>query len=418
MPVLSCVPFLDLVTPHIELESELTEIFQESLHTGGFVGGPMVEGFERSFADYCEADHAIAVGSGTDALRFALKASGVEQGEVVVTVPNTFIATTEAITQCGALPEFVDVDERTFNISVAGLRAYFEKRCSRDNFGRVTSLRSGRRVSSIVPVHLYGQMADMDPILDLAEEFGLVVVEDACQAHGAEYFSMKHNRWMKAGTMGRAGAFSFYPGKNLGACGEGGAIITNEIGVAEMCRRLRDHGQARKYYHTMEGYNGRMDAIQAGILTAKLRHLPKWNARRREAAATYRGLFKQAGAGEVVPIEPKWTKPVHHLYVIRSHDRDELMKYLADSGIGAGIHYPVPLHLQEAYSWMTYSAGDFPVAERAAREIISLPMFPQLEVQQQEKVVNAVVIFSRTVDDLVGSTARIDEQELIQSETI
>ena len=418
MSGLSCIPFLDLVTPHIELESELTGIFQEALHTGGFVGGPMVEGFERSFADFCEADYAVAVGSGTDALRFALKASGVEQGEVVVTVPNTFIATTEAITQCGALPEFVDVDERTFNISVAELRAYFETRCSRDKFGRITSLRSGRRVSAIVPVHLYGQMADMDPILDLAEEFGLVVVEDACQAHGAEYFSMRRNRWMRAGTMGCAGAFSFYPGKNLGACGEAGAITTNEIGVAEMSRRLRDHGQARKYYHTMEGYNGRMDAIQAGILTAKLRHLPKWNALRREAAATYRGLFKQAGAGEVVPIEPKWTKPVHHLYVIRAHDRDGLMKHLADSGIGAGIHYPVPLHLQEAYSWMRYSAGDFPVAERAAREIISLPMFPQLERHQQEKVVEAVVRFSWTVEDLVGSGARINDQRLIQTETI
>ncbi len=230
---------------------------------------------KKAFAEFCEVDHCVGVGSGTDALRFALIAAGVSRGDSVITVANTFIATTEAISQAGAHPEFVDIDERTYNLDPEKLREYLETKCDQDQLtGRPVSRRTGRTISAVVPVHLYGQTADMDPILDLADAYNLIVVEDACQAHGAEYFSRKRNRWEKAGSMGRAAAFSFYPGKNLGACGEAGAVTTNDPDLAQRINMLRDHGQAEKYYHDMEGYNGRLDAIQAGILSSKLNYLP------------------------------------------------------------------------------------------------------------------------------------------------
>ena len=346
----SAIPFLDLVTPHVELEQELTEVFRKALRTAGFIGGPMVEEFEKAFATFCETSHSVAVSSGTDALRFALMASGVKPGDVVVTVPHTFIATTEAISQAGALPEFVDIDERTYNMDPAKLGEYLEQRCTVDDAGRLISRRSGRPVTAVVPVHLYGQMADMDAILELAERYRLVVIEDACQAHGAEYFSKKHNRWMKAGSMGRAAAFSFYPGKNLGACGEAGAATTNDAGIAKTMKMLRDHGQATKYYHDVEGYNGRLDAIQAGLLHVKLAHLPKWTAQRRERAAEYNRLLESADTAVVAPYEPSWSRAVYHLYVVRTADREGLMDHLKKAGIGTGIHYPIPLHLQKAYN--------------------------------------------------------------------
>ena len=255
-----------------------------------------------------------------------------------------------------------------------------------DGSGQVIHRKLGLPVKAIVPVHLYGQPADMDSILELAERFGLTVIEDACQAHGAEYFSRKENRWRKTGSMGRAAAFSFYPGKNLGACGEGGAVTTDDPQIAARIRMIRDHGQARKYYHQIEGYNGRLDAIQAGILSVKLRHLAEWNERRREAAARYRQLFTAAGAAELPPYQPDWAKPVYHLYVVRVPDRDGLMRHLSEAGIGTGIHYPVPLHLQQAYEGLDYRTGDFPVAEKVAAEIVSLPMFPGITAEQQERV--------------------------------
>ena len=383
------VPFLDLVTPHLELENELVDVFREGLRTAGFVGGPVVENFEKAFATFCEVSHSVAVSSGTDALRFALMASGVQPGDVVVTVPNTFIATAEAISQVGALPEFVDVDEHTSNLSVEKLRQYLEGQCRRDDAGKLISLRSQRPVVAIVPVHLYGQMADMDAILSLADQYGLTVIEDACQAHGAEYFSKKLNRWMKAGSMGRAAAFSFYPGKNLGACGEGGAVTTNDDSLAVTCKMLRDHGQVKKYYHDVEGYNGRMDAIQAGFLLAKLPHLAKWNALRRERAENYNRLFDGLEAVSLTQ-EPSWSRAVYHLYVIRVEDREDMMSYLKKAGIGTAIHYPIPLHLQKAYASLHYSTGDFPVTERLAAQRLSLPMFPQLTYQQQTRVVEEI----------------------------
>jgi dTDP-4-amino-4,6-dideoxygalactose transaminase len=236
-------------------------------------------------------------------------------------------------------------------------------------------------------------MADMDAILGLASQYGLMVIEDACQAHGAEYFSAKNNRWMRAGSMGQAAAFSFYPGKNLGACGEGGAVTTNDSGMAEKIRMLRDHGQAKKYYHDMEGYNGRLDAIQAGILCTKLPHLEDWNLLRRKRAAEYsHRLAKDETLG--LPYEPSWSRAVYHLYVVRTADREGMIKHLKEANIGAGIHYPIPLHLQKAYTALNYSIGDFPVAERVAAEIVSLPMFPQLTDSQQARVCEEIVAFT------------------------
>jgi dTDP-4-amino-4,6-dideoxygalactose transaminase len=309
-------------------------------------------------------------------------------------VAHTFIATTEAISQAGALPEFVDIDERTYNMDPAKLAEYLDKQCTVDVNGRLISKRSGRPVTAVVPVHLYGQMADMDAILELADRYRLVVVEDACQAHGAEYFSRKHNRWMKAGSMGRAAAFSFYPGKNLGACGEAGAATTNDAAIAKHMKMLRDHGQATKYYHDIEGYNGRLDAIQAGLLHVKLAYLAKWNMQRRERADEYKRVC--AAVSEItLPYEPTWSRAVYHLYVVRSAVRVELMEHLKNAGIGTGIHYPIPLHLQKAYVSFNYKAGDFPVTERVAAEIVSLPMFPQLTAPQQARVAEEIARFTQ-----------------------
>jgi dTDP-4-amino-4,6-dideoxygalactose transaminase len=390
------IPFLDLITPHKELEEDLIAVFRKALSTASFVGGAMVEEFEENYAKFCGTKYCVGVSSGTDALRFALIASGVRPGEIVVTVPNTFIATTEAITQAGAHPEFVDIDERTYNMDPAKLQEYLENQCTLDiNTGRLISRRSRKPVSTIVPVHLYGQMAHMDPMLELAERYNLMVIEDACQAHGAEYFSCKKDQWMKAGSMGRAAAFSFYPGKNLGACGEAGAITTNDADLALKVKMLRDHGQVKKYYHDVEGYNGRLDAIQAAIMRAKLDRLAAWNFQRRDRAAEYRRLFNAADCGVNPPYEPSWSKSVYHLYVIRVEDRQALMEQLRRAGIGTGIHYPIPLHLQKAYVFLNYCEGDFPITERTAAEILSLPMFPQLTPAQQARVTEEVARFSQ-----------------------
>lgn len=386
------IPFLDLVTPHVELKKELLEVVDSALNSAGFIGGPRVEGFEREFAAFCDTTHCIGVGSGTDALRFAFLAAGIGPGDAVVTVPNTFIATTEAISQANARPVFVDIDEATYNMDAEALRSYVEERCEFQAATRkLVDRETGLRVAAVVPVHLYGQTADMDAILEIAGRYNLVVIEDACQAHGAEYFSKKENRWRKAGSMGLAAAFSFYPGKNLGACGEAGAVTTNDAALAKQIRMLRDHGQATKYYHDMEGYNGRLDAIQAGFLSVKLRHLADWNEQRRQAAQRYQELLEGAKEAIVLPLVPEWAKPVFHLFVVRVQDREQFMKRLADDGIGTGIHYPIPLHLQKAYSGSGYKSGDFPVTEKVSTEIVSLPMFPGLGAEQLERVAERVL---------------------------
>ncbi|HEX6908446.1 MAG TPA: DegT/DnrJ/EryC1/StrS family aminotransferase [Terriglobales bacterium] len=385
----SPVPFLDLASPHRELHDEILAVVGQALGTAVFTNGPMLLQFESAFAEFCGTRHCVGVSSGTDALRFALLAAGIGRDNAVLTVPNSFVATAEAISQTGAVPEFVDVDPRTCNMDVAQLHDYIETRCQRDGQGNLISSRSGRRVAAIVPVHLYGQPADMDPILELARRQGLMVIEDACQAHGAEYLSRAAKRWLPAGCMGRAAAFSFYPGKNLGACGEAGAVTTNDDAIARQVRLLRDHGQARKYEHAIEGYNGRMDAIQAGILLIKLRRLQGWNQQRRAAAAQYRELL--AGCpGVALLYEPEYARSNYHLFVIRVPDRDVFLDRLSQAGIGAAVHYPMPIHCQAAFRRLGYKIGDFPVTERLAAEVLSLPMYPQLEKIQQGRVVEEV----------------------------
>lgn len=387
------IPFLDLVTPHHELKTELQGVFDTVLGSAGFIGGPMVEAFEREFATFCGVSECVGVGSGTDALRFALMAAGIGQGDVVVTVPNTFIATAEAISQTGARPVFVDVDEQTYNMDPLKLEEFLNGQCEANGKGELVHRNSGLRVTAVVPVHLYGQMADMDAILELTERYGLTLIEDACQAHGAEYFSRKSNGWKRSGTIGLAAAFSFYPGKNLGACGEGGAVTTNDPVLSRKIRMIRDHGQAKKYYHDIEGYNGRLDAIQAGFLSVKLRRLNEWNESRRASANRYRELFGVDLQGVCVPYEPGWTKAVYHLFVVRVPERDAMQKYLGDQGIGTAIHYPIPLHLQNAYTALGYGRGAFPVAERVSEEILSLPMFPGLQEEQLRRIVAGVTEF-------------------------
>jgi dTDP-4-amino-4,6-dideoxygalactose transaminase len=394
------IPFVDLVSLHRELEAELVDVFRRALRAAAFVGGPEVSDFEREFAEFCEANHSIAVNSGTDALRFALMSAGVKAGDIVLTVPNTFIATTEAISQSGAQPDFVDIDARTFTMDPRKLREYFETRCFVDEAtGGWIHKVFAKPVTGVMPVHLYGQMTDMDPIMELARRYQLAVIEDACQAHGAEYFSQKQNKWLKAGCIGHAAGFSFYPGKNLGACGEGGAVTTNDPEIARKVAMLRDHGQSKKYYHDLEGYNGRLDAIQAGLLRVKLRHLSKWNEQRSKSARIYDELFAPIAETVIPPYQAATSKSVYHLYVVRTQNRDELQQHLTTAGIGTGIHYPVPIHLQAAYASFGWRRGDFPESEEAADQVLSLPMFAGLAPSQQERV-------EETISQIVTSYTR------------
>jgi dTDP-4-amino-4,6-dideoxygalactose transaminase len=343
------VPFLDLITPHKELEEELVQVFRECLRNASFVGGAQVQAFEEEFGKFCETKYCTAVGSGTDALRFSLMAAGIGPGDEVITVPNTFIATTEAISQTGASVAFVDIDEHTYNMDPNRLEKYLKDRkvqvVSRKGSTSQSSVlsTSSPQPKAVLPVHLYGQPANMDAILEIANRYGLIVIEDACQAHGALYYSEKEKQWKKAGSMGLAGCFSFYPGKNLGACGEGGAVVTNDEAIAQKIRMIRDHGQAKKYYHDFEGYNGRLDTIQTGILRVKLKHLAEWNEKRRRNASLYTqrlSLNTQHSTLNTIisPYEPSWTKAVYHLYIVRVREREKLQAYLSENGIGTGLY--------------------------------------------------------------------------------
>lgn len=360
------VPFVDLRIQHNALEPNISAAIREVIDSSAFSGGFFVNRFEEEFAAYCGATYAVGVGSGTEALWLALIALGVGPGDEVITVPNTFIATAEAITYCGATPVFVDVDEETYTLNPSLLEP------------AITS-----KTKAIIPVHLFGQTADMDVILQIAERHQIPVVEDACQAHGAEY------RGRKAGTMGAAGCFSFYPGKNLGAMGEAGAVVTNDRRLKERLEVLRDHGQVKKYHHIVVGWNARMDGIQAAVLRAKLTHLDDTNAARRRHAESYRSLL--GNEGEIIlPREAPGRKHVYHLFTVRTPRRDTLLELLAAEGISCGIHYPVPIHLQEAYGDRGMPRGRFPVAERCAEEMLSLPMFPELTEAQIERTTEAL----------------------------
>jgi dTDP-4-amino-4,6-dideoxygalactose transaminase len=356
------VPFVDLNAQHAPFLDEFTSAIGKVIESSAFAGGLFVERFEQEFATYCGSKYAIGVGNGTDALWLALLALGIGEGDEVITVPNTFIATAEAIICCKAKPVFVDVDELTFTLSPDELKR------------RLTP-----RTKAIVPVHLFGQPADMDPILQFARANGLFVIEDAAQAHGALY------KGRNAGAIGDAGCFSFYPGKNLGAFGEAGAVVTDNAELAQKIRVMRDHGQSRKYHHTVMGWNCRIDGIQAAVLSVKLRHLERANLLRRQRASFYNQAFSKFDA-VATPVEADYARHVYHIYAVRLQKRDEVRQFLEAKGIGCGVHYPIPIHLQEAWRNFGYSEGSFPIAENLANEFLSLPMFPELTEEQIEFV--------------------------------
>jgi len=356
------VPFLDLQAQYTSIRDEIGTALQQVLDKTAFAGGPFVERFEKEFASFCQCDFAIGVGSGTEALRMALQGMGIGEGDEVITTPNTFIATAEAISFSGATPVFVDIDERTYNMNPDLLE------------DAITP-----RTKAVIPVHLFGQMADMDRIMQIARTHGLFVIEDACQAHGAEY------KQRRAGSIGDAGCFSFYPGKNLGAYGEAGAIVTSNAKLAEKMRMFRDHGQAKKYYHSVIGWNARMDGLQGAVLSVKLKHLLAWNKARRKNAQLYDGLLTDID-NVIAPAEADCARHIYHVYAIRTQNRDAIISTLAEKDISCGIHYPVPIHLQEAYRFLGHKEGSFPIAERCTEQLLSLPMFPELSQEQVERV--------------------------------
>jgi dTDP-4-amino-4,6-dideoxygalactose transaminase len=360
------IPFLDLKAQHRALREELLAAAARVIDGCQFVLGDEVAAFEEEFAAFCTAKHAVGVNTGTSALHLALLAAGVGPGDEVVTVSHTFVATVSAIRYAGATPVLVDVDPASFTMDP-----------------RLVERAITNRTRAILPVHLYGQPADMDPILEIGRRHDLLVIEDSCQAHGAEY------RGRRTGSMGHMAAFSFYPGKNLGACGEGGALVTNDPELARRVRMLRDWGQDRRYHHALEGFNYRMDNVQGAFLRVKLRHLPAWTEARRAHAARYRALFE--GSGVRFPAEMSYAKHAYHLYAVMTPRRDGLHAALHEKGIATGFHYPTPVHLQPCFAVLGYRRGDLPCSERAASEEISLPMYPELTEDQIREVAAAVL---------------------------
>ncbi|MEK6325021.1 MAG: DegT/DnrJ/EryC1/StrS family aminotransferase [Acidobacteriota bacterium] len=368
------IPFVDLKAQYLGIKDEVNEAIAGVLDKCQFILGEQVEAFEAEFAGYCGAQYAMGLNSGTSALHLALLAAGIKPGDEVITVSYTFIATAAAIRYTDATPVFVDVNPRSYTIDPERIEASITP-----------------RTKVIMPVHLYGQCADMDPILDIARSHELVVIEDAAQAHGAEY------KGRRAGSMGDMACFSFYPGKNLGAYGEGGAIVTNNGDYVRTVKALRDHGQSRKYYHDMLGYNYRLEAIQGAVLRVKLRHLDNWNEARRRHAAEYRSLLADAGVGLVE--EMHYGRSVHHIFPIFSAQRDALAEHLKLSGIATGIHYPIPVHLQPAFSDLGYKAGEFPITEKASGETLSLPFYAELSQEDLSAVAATVRRFDEKAVD-------------------
>jgi len=363
------VPFLDLKAQYLSIKNEIDSVIQEVIDNTAFAGGPFVKKFEQQFAEYCQCKFAIGVSSGTSALWLALRGLGIGEGDEVITVPNTFIATVEAISMCGAKPVFVDIQPDFYNMESELLE-------------KAITLRT----KAIIPVHLFGQMADMDPIMDIAQKHGLFVIEDASQAHGAEY------KGKKSGSIGDVGCFSFYPGKNLGAYGEAGAVVTNNTKLVEKIQMLRDHGQPKKYHHEFIGWNSRMDGIQGAVLSVKLKYLDRWNEARRNVAHFYKESLSSLD-GVILPKEADYAKHVYHIFAIRIQNRNKLIENLAQKDIHCGIHYPIPVHLTNAYSYLGYAEKSFPVTEKCAKELLSLPMFAELKLEQIEFVAREIKNF-------------------------
>jgi dTDP-4-amino-4,6-dideoxygalactose transaminase len=366
---MSVIPFVDLKSQYLSIKSEIDAAVIGVLDSTQFVLGSAVAGFEKTFATYCKAEHAIGVNSGTSALHLALLAAGIGAGDEVITTPFTFVATVSAIDYARAKPVFVDIDPETQSIDPSKIEAAITP-----------------RTKAIMPVHLHGRPVDMDPILEIAKRRKVLVIEDAAQAHGAEY------KGRRCGSIGDIGCFSFYPGKNLGAYGEGGAVTTNNPEYAKMVRILRDWGTDKKYYHDYKGFNYRMEGVQGAVLGVKMKYIEEWTEARRRHAAHYDELF--AGTSFRAPPPPKDIRHVYHVYALRHPKRDALMKHLTEKGVSSGIHYPVPVHLQKAFAELGHKPGDFPHAERATQETVSLPMFPELKPEQVETVAAAVRSFS------------------------
>lgn len=365
------IAFVDLRRQYEEIRGEIDHAIEQVISRTAFVGGPFLQSFEESFAAFCGVNHCIGVGNGTDALFIALKTLGIGAGDEVITVANSFIATSEAVTMTGARVVFVDIDPKTYNIDVA----------------RIEEKITGK-TKAILPVHLYGQPADMDPILEIARKHGLKVVEDAAQAHGALY------KGRRVGSIGDIACFSFYPGKNLGAYGDGGAVVTNSDEWALRARMLANHGRVEKYDHDMEGVNSRLDGLQAAILGVKLKYLPEWNERRRRNASLYDEYLKNSGV--VTPAVRDDVQPVYHLYVVRCGGngvREKLQDHLKARGIATGVHYPIALPNLKAYAYLGHRDPDFPAASAASREIVSLPMFPELVRSEIEYVAESIKEF-------------------------
>jgi dTDP-4-amino-4,6-dideoxygalactose transaminase len=375
------IPLVDLRAQYEEVKKEMYVLWDEIMDSMYLYLGPNVQEFEKEFASYNNAKHCIGVGSGTEALLFALKVVGVEEGDEVIVPSHTFFATVEAVIHAGAYPVMLDIDEESYTLSVENTRKYLEDNCVRVDEG-LKDKKTEKLLKAILPVHIYGHPADMDGFKKIAGNYGLFLIEDAAQAHGAEY------RGERIGTLGDLAAFSFYFSKNLGAFGEGGGVTTDEEEYDRVVRRLREHGQNGKYYHELVGFNSRLDELQAAVLRCKLKFLDEWNKKRREIAYFYNEALKDLPV--ITPAEAKDVFHVYHLYVIRSEKRDELFEHLKRNGIGCGMHYPVPIHLQKAMKGNGYRKGDLPVTEKIAGEVLSLPMYPHLSEEDAGRVVETV----------------------------